>query len=322
MKAALAVAIGKIECVDAPRPVATNGDLLIKTDMASICGSDLHMVGLGWGIDEWPAPPGHPGHEAVGTVVESSSDDFSEGDRVLTVPYIWRARCFAEYQALDPPHALKLPAGAKLEHVLMAQQLGTVIFAAKRLPPLAGMTCVVLGQGSAGLFWCFLLRRMGAERVIAIEPVTYRRALGRTFGATDAVDVTGEKATAAVMDLTAGQGADLVIEAVGSTPTLSQVFHLVRPEGQVALFGLPESSDPVPFDYSTFFIKRIRAFTVLGAQDEPGLASFRQAVEWITTGEIDVGPVVTHRMPLDQVAEAFRMAHEREHGVVKIALTM
>ena len=289
--------------------------------MASICGSDLHMVGLGWAINEWPAPPGHPGHEAVGTVIESPSENFKEGDRVLTVPHIWRSMCFAEYQAVDEPHVLKLPPDADVSQALMAQQLGTVVFAAKRLPPLAGKTCVVMGQGSAGLFWDFILCRQGAERVIAVEPVTHRRALGRMFGASEAVDVTGERAVQAVMDLTGGQGADVVIEAVGSTPTLSQSFQFVRDEGLVVLFGLPESMDTVPFDYTTFFRKRANAYTVLGAQDEPGLASFASAVDLITSGEIDVRPVVSHRLPVDEVTEAFRMASHREHGVVKVGLT-
>jgi threonine dehydrogenase-like Zn-dependent dehydrogenase len=321
MKAAQAIARGRVECVDAPMPACRPGDLLIKTDMASICGSDLHMVGLGWAINAWPAPPGHPGHEAVGTVVESPSKNFKEGDRVLTVPHIWRSMCFAEYQAVDEPHILKLPANADVPQVLMAQQLGTVIFASKRLPPLVGKTCLVLGQGSAGLFWDFMLRRLGAKRVIAVEPVTHRRALGRMFGATDAVDVTGERAVQAVMDLTGGQGADVVVEAVGSTPTLSQAFHFVRDEGLVVLFGLPESVEPVPFDYTTFFRKRANAFTVLGAQDEPGLKSFAAAVDLITSGQIDVRPVVSHRLPVSEVTEAFLMASHREHGVVKVGLT-
>ena len=321
MKAAQAISRGRVECVDALVPERRPGDLLIRTDLASICGSDLHMVGYGWAVDRWPAPPGHPGHEAVGTVVESASDKFKEGDRVLTVPHIWRSMCFAEYQAIDELHVLKLVEDAELSDVLMAQQLGTVIFAAKRLPSVEGKTCVVMGQGSAGLFWDFALRRLGAERVIAIEPVSHRRALGRMYGATDTVLDAGDHATQAILDMTGGQGADLVVEAVGSTPTLSQAFHLVRDQGQVVLFGLPESAQPVPFDFSTFFRKRASAYTVLGAQDEPGLASFAEAVGWITSGQIDVKSVVSHRMPVDEVAEAFRIASAREHGVVKVALT-
>ena len=67
----------------------------------------------------------------------------------------------------------------------------------------------------------------------------------------------------AVMDLTNGEGADVVIEAVGSTTTLNQVLHLVRQGGQIVLFGLPISKNPVPFDFSTFFVRCVNAFSIL-----------------------------------------------------------
>ena len=77
-------------------------------------------------------------------------DILEPGDLVLTVPHIWYAKCFAEYQAVDAAHTLKLPPGPPVEHVLMTQQLGTVIFATQRLPnSLEGLMCAVLGQGRA-----------------------------------------------------------------------------------------------------------------------------------------------------------------------------
>ena len=320
MKAAQAISIGRIECVEIDAPIIRKDDLLIQTELASICGSDLHMVDNGWGINDWPAPPGHPGHEAIGRVLKSKNAKIKEGDRVLTVPHIWRSKCFAEYQIVDPAHILRIPNHIDIHHLLMAQQLGTVIFAAKRLPSIKGLTCVVVGQGSAGIFWNFLLNRMGAERIITIDPIVKRRDIGKYFGATDAVDVISDNATKAVMDLTNGEGADVVIEAVGSTITLNQVLHLVRQGGQIVLFGLPESKNPVPFDFSTFFVRCVNAFTVLGSQDEPGLMSFKQAVDWIGAGEINVEEIITHNFSIEKISEAFQLARTREDGVIKIAL--
>ena len=120
---------------------------------------------------------------------------------------------------------LKLPAGPPVEHLLMTQQLGTVIFATQRLPEsLEGLTCAVLGQGSAGLFWDTVLKRRGASRIIAIEPVDGRRALSTKYGADETVDVTGEAAKDAVHDLTDGKGADIVIEAGRFDTDLEQRF--------------------------------------------------------------------------------------------------
>ncbi len=322
MRAAIAVELGVVRCQDVEIPEAGPGDVLVRTRAASICGSDLHMVNTGWAMHDFPAMSGHPGHEAVGEVVESRSKRISEGDLVLTTPHIWDSRCFADYQAIDDAHVLKLDPGVDIDTVTLAQQLGTVVYAIKRLPEsLEGQTCLVVGQGSAGLFWDFMLTRRGAEKVISIEPLPWRRELGKKYGVGDTIDVTLDDATQAVKDLTGGLGADLVIEAVGTTPTLSQAFHLVRDQGQVVLFGLPESERPVPFDYSQMFKSRASVFTVLGSQDEPGLKSYVEAVRLISSGEIDVEPIISHRINISEIDRAFEIATERVDGAVKIGLT-
>ena len=119
MRAAQAFGVHDIRFVDdAPDPRPLTTDAVVQTEMASLCGSDLHMVDYGWQMPEYPAPPGHPGHEGVGLVVdppkeypEGAVDRFEPGDLVLTVPHIWYAKCFAETQAVDAGHLLKLPAG-------------------------------------------------------------------------------------------------------------------------------------------------------------------------------------------------------------------
>ena len=322
MRAAIAFEKGVVRCdeVEIPHPVA--GEVLVRTRAASICGSDLHMVNTGWAMHTFPAMAGHPGHEAVGEVVESLSEKFAAGDIVLTTPHIWNSRCFADYQVVDDAHVLKLELNVDIETVTLAQQLGTVVYAAKRLPSsLEGQTCLVVGQGSAGLFWNFVLKNLGAAKIISIEPLAWRRELGLAYGVDETIDVTGDAGIEAVRDLTDGKGADLVIEAVGTTPTLSQAFHLVRNEGRVVLFGLPESEEPVPFDYSQMFKSRADVFTVLGSQDEPGLTSYAEAARLISSGEIDVKPIISHRVNIGEIDRAFEIANERVDGAVKIGIT-
>ena len=216
---------------------------------------------------------------------------------------------------------LKLPTDVPEAHLLMAQQLGTVVFACRRLPSLLGQTVAVIGQGSVGLFHDFMLRRMGAHRIIAIEPVPERLAAAKAMGVDEAIDVTGQRATTAVLDVTGGLGADLVIEAVGSVETLNQALQMARPLGRVAAFGLPTTMDRVPFDWDTFFRRRLDIHTVFGAQDEPGLPAFRLAVDFITRGEIDMAPFVTHQLPITDVQAAFDLADSKEDAALKISLT-
>ena len=160
---------------------------------------------------------------------------------MLTAPNIWASKTFAGYQLIDPQFLLRLPTDVPQSHLLMAQQLGTVVFGTRKLPSLVGKTVAILGQGSVGLFHDFMLRRIGAHRIIAIEPVKERREHAERMGVDDVIDVTGQRATDAVLDLTDGEGADLVVEGVGSTDTLNQSLQLVKPLGRVA--GLRPAPD-------------------------------------------------------------------------------
>ncbi|MDP6422607.1 MAG: zinc-binding dehydrogenase [SAR202 cluster bacterium] len=321
MPAVLATALKQIRCEEIPIPDPEPGKVLVKTTLASICGSDLHIVYMGWNVHEFPLPHGYPGHEGVGEVVDGGGTGFEPGELVLTAPNIWGSKCFAGYQLIDPQFLLRLPTDTPQTHLLMAQQLGTVVFGCRRLPSLVGKTVVVVGQGSVGLFHDFMLRRIGAHKIIAIEPVPERLAHGRRMGVDEAIDVTGQRATDAVMDLTNGEGADLVIEGVGSVETLNQTLQLVKPLGRVAVFGLPPTMDRVPFDWDTFFRKRLDLHTVFGAQDEPGLPAFQLAVDFIRNGEIDMEPFVTHRYDVNQVQDAFDLATAKEEGALKVSLT-
>src|SRR5438874_12178800 len=125
MRAGRFVEVGRMVCEEAEVVAPGDGDVLVRTSFASICGTDLHTICLGVTRARLPAPPGYPGHEGVGEVVESRHADLAAGDRVLTVPNAFDGRCFAEYQTLPGSACVKLPAdGVPLSHLLMAQQLG------------------------------------------------------------------------------------------------------------------------------------------------------------------------------------------------------
>jgi L-iditol 2-dehydrogenase len=309
--------------VEAPVEHLREGDLLVRTQFASICGSDLHVVNHGVDTDPTQWAPGYPGHEGVGEVVESRAAGFAPGDEVLLVPPVPEARCYAEYQRVRASYAIKLEGFLPpLAQVLMAQQLGTVVFAARQHPwDVDGRTVAVVGQGSAGLFWAWMLKRAGAARVIVADRSPSRLAASARFGADVAVDARTDDLTEAVMDLTGGEGADFVVEAVGRRETLLQSIGLCRTGGQLAWFGLPDTNDPVPIDFRLFFRRKLTAFSTYGAQVEPGLVSFRTALEYIRCGEVDVRPLLSHVVPVEEIDRAFRLADTCEDGVLKVSVS-
>ena len=321
MAAAVVRELGRVECDGVPALEPEEGRALVRTSLASICGSDLHIAYQGWSVTDLPLPPGRPGHEGVGEVVDGGGTGFEPGQIVLTVPNIHDSATFAEYQLLHPGNLVPLPNTKPLAHLLMAQQLGTVIFGCRLMPRLHGKTVVVIGQGSVGLFHDFILRRLGAERIIAVDPIPARLQAARNMGVDEAISETVPAATQAILDLTDGEGAGIVIDAVGSVETLNQSLAVAAKWGRVAAFGLPTTAEPVPFDWASLFRKSLTMHAVHGAQDEPGLPDFKAAVDLIANGEIDISPFVTHSFPIDLVGEAFDLADSRADGALKVSLT-
>lgn len=327
MRAAHLLELGRIVCEDVPVRAPADGEVLVRTELASICGSDLHTIYMPFSVPGYPAHPGYPGHEGVGEVVDSRHAGLTVGDRVLTVPHAWLGACFAEYQTLPGDACVRLPdTEVPTGHLLMAQQLGTIVFALRQRPvDVTGRTVVVLGQGSAGLFFTYLLRRNGAATIVTADLSDVRVAASRAMGADVAVSAEGAAGIGAVrdavMEATGGRGADLVVDAVGSSTTLRQTADLAAGDAALLWFGLPDSTDTEPLDFAQFFRKRLTAWSTYGAQGEPGLVSFRRALQLIAGGEIDVSPLLSHVLPIERIDEAVATAHDRRGGALKVSVS-
>ncbi len=326
MRAARLVEPGRIVCEQVPLFEPEAGQVVVRNDMAAICGSDLHQVFFdSFGPANLPAEPGWPGHEGVGEVVESRDERLKVGDKVLTVPGYGFQRCFADFQTLPGHWCLKLPRyDGPVEDLLMAQQFGTTVYALRRgNMDFVGKTVAVLGQGSAGQFFAWQAKHMGAAQVIVADLSPARLAQSSVFGADIAVqgDLEGNAIREAVMDATAGRGAHIVIEAVGRRETIQHAIEIARPMGTVVFFGLPDTAEAVPFSYARFFMKQLNMYGVVGAQAEEDLSSFHAALDWIARREIDVTRMVSHRLGLEAIDRAMLLAHERDEDALKVTLT-
>ena len=252
MRAAVLRAPGQVEVDDFPIPDLQHGEVLVRMTRASICGSDLHVVYDGFARTF--EKPGYPGHEGIGVVLESRSDSFREGQVVLTVPTGVGGQCFASHQVVPEAFLVPLPDDADQERLLFAQQLGTTIYAMRKfwprdpatgdtppgLEPLEPRCAVVIGAGSAGLFFVQLARHAGFERIVVSDPTPERRQLARELGATEVTDGGTEQLVEATLTSSAARGADLVIEAAGYDLCRDQAIQAVRPRGRVGCFGYPE----------------------------------------------------------------------------------
>lgn len=318
------VGTNDMRCVEAPIPEIGDGEILVKTIMASICGSDLHIVCFGAGLrHELPCKHGYPGHEGIGEVVATNDPGIEVGTRVLCFPNASSSEGFSGYQRMKGRYVLPLPEGdVPEEQLLMAQQLGTVIFAARQRPvDVVGKTTLILGQGSAGLFWTYWLKRNGAGRVITADLSDTRLTVSKSYGADVTLNVGEVDIEEAIRELT-GDGPDFVVEAVGRRETLFQSIDLVRPDGDLLWFGLPDTDDSVQISFAKFFRKRLTASSTYGAQDEGDAVSFQAALDIIAGGHIDVSPLLSHVYPVEEIQTAFDVANDPvPAGALKVSVS-
>lgn len=324
MKAAQLVAPGRFEMVDVDQPSAGRGEVLVAMERASICGSDLHAV-----FGPHPRPveamsPGAPGHEGIGTVVVSHAEGFSPGDRVLTVPLPDAGRCFAEQQVVGADFLVRLPEQGDSARLLLAQQLGTAVFAFHRYWP-AGLdataaTAAIVGAGSAGLFLLQLVKRAGFGQVVVCDLDERRLEHAGALGADVLAHAPDDSFVDTVLRATGRAGAELVIEATGFDERRSDCVEAASSGGRIGFFGLPEHPGPVPFPVAGAFRKGCTIEMAGSAQLEPGLRSFHESVDLIASEAVSVEVMLEPRFSLSGFQEALEAA--RDHLGVKISLDL
>lgn len=315
MRASFVRETGRVLVGDFDRPqLRAPGHVVVEMHLASVCGSDVHSVFDGFLKPDGIGKPGYPGHEGVGVVTESTSDAFRTGDRVLTVPAL--GGCFAEVQMLDDAHVVRLPPDADVRRLLLGQQYGTTLYAMRAFwAGPAGRAAVVIGSGSAGLFFVQQLRQLGFPLVIASDVRAERLRLARQLGADVVVHAPKESLTDAVMDLTGGIGADLAVEAAGYDATRALAVDTVRIGGTVGCFGFPERHGDAPFPSYKAFRKSARIQWISGTQSEPRLRSFHDAVAQIHAGQVEVDHCLGTTYPLEHIHAALLAARDGAEGV-------
>ncbi|HIF31357.1 MAG: zinc-binding dehydrogenase [Pirellulaceae bacterium] len=297
--------------VDEPALGDGHGQILFQPELACLCGSDLpYFTGQ---TPEFPGVVGQSLHEMIGTVVATTGDRFQAGDRVLCVPKNHLGLC--ERFVESEEQAIPLDPRASDDEALLAQPLGTVIFAMRKLPNVLGQDVAVVGQGPMGQLFCAVLRNLGARRIIAIDRLSERLKMSSTMGANHLVHAGEQDVQQVVSEITDGRMVDIVVEAVGhEDQAFNMCTDLCKASGRILFFGVP----PEQIDgllWRKLFWKNIEVTTSVG----PDFAlDFPLAMQWIAEGRINVKPIVTHRFPLARIQEAFETFVDRSDGALKV----
>jgi L-iditol 2-dehydrogenase len=314
------LAPGELVVEDTPLPVPAGDELLVRVLRASICGSDLHRVYGAVYPQMLPGGPGWPGHEGIGIVEAGQTAELKPGDLALLLPGAVTNGTYAEWMTISPEEIIPVDPSRPVAESLMAQQLGTVVFALKNIWPEPGSgTAAVLGGGSAGLYFLQLLRRKGFAKLVVADPNPERREAARRLGANVVVDGTREALDAAVADLTS-EGVDLAVEAAGSRAARDRAIEITRKFGRVGCYGQAEKPGEDSFIHEEAWRKCLQVRYSVGAMFEPGLDSFRQALRLIAAGEVSVDHLAGREYPLRDTPRAFAAAHDRL--AIKVHITI
>lgn len=336
MRATLLHQAGDVRVENVPDPkIQRPTDAVVRIVVGCVCGSDL------WPYKSAPHTdnPRQMGHEFIGVVEETGSDvkNLKPGDLVVA-PFTY-ADGTCEYcrrglytscrhggqwgvngvdggqgEATRVPYAdgtlvkLSVTEDSELlpDLLTLSDVMCTGYHAARTAGVKAGESVAVIGDGAVGLCAVIASKLLGAERIILMGRHTARTDLGRQFGATDVVADRGQDGVDAVRELTGGFGADRVLEAVGLKDALVQAAGVVIDGGTVSRVGAPQYPE-VPFGFPEF----LRNLTLTGGV-APARAYIEELMPHILSGEIHPGRVFDRTVPLDEVAEGYRLMNDRE----------
>lgn len=315
-----------LEQVTAPDPEPEDGQVLLKIEHVSICGSDTHMnFHPTLPEEQYPFAPGLPCHEIAGTIVESKNPEHAVGQRAIILPTFnpgvgMTNGGLAEYIASEK--VIPLPDYGDTSDWVMCQPAGTAIQASREWGTTDDKTFLIMGQGAIGLSTTAVASRMGAMKVIGVDLDDYRLDKAAELGADATLNPDRDDLLEAVMDLTDGKGVDVVVEATGDPNGINVAIELVRHQGTIVGFTLLADGEPSMLRHMEWMRKEVRILPTNAAGALDPIAPIADMVRLRDRGWWDPAELITHRVGWDQIPDAYEMYSDRSDGVIKVAISI
>ncbi|UCC98522.1 MAG: galactitol-1-phosphate 5-dehydrogenase [Phycisphaerales bacterium] len=329
------------EYSDFPDPTPGRDDVLIRVKASGICGSDVHGS---TGKTGRRIPPLVMGHEAAGIVeqVGPNVSGFEKGDRVcfdstvycntcpacrqglynrcdkrqvlgVSVPAFKRHGAFAEYVAVPSWIVFKIPEHLPFVQAALLEPASIGTHASNRAPIGADDTVLVIGAGTIGLFILQGARLRGAAKIIAVDIDDFRLDTAKKLGAHALVNPRKSALKDAILELTDGQGVNVAWEAVGYAKTFADAISVTKLGGYVVAVGNLEKE--AEFDLQELVAREL---TFTGSYASSG--EFRQCIDLVASGKINVEPLISDVLPLEEGPRAFERLLKAEENLLKIVL--
>ncbi|MFT5173544.1 MAG: threonine 3-dehydrogenase [Gammaproteobacteria bacterium] len=323
-------------CMDSvPMPTVGTNEVLIQVEMTAICGTDLHIYN--W--DEWAQrtikPPLVIGHEFVGRIVELGVgvDNYRLGERVSAEGHIVCGQCrncragvrhlctdtlgvgvnrdgaFAEYIVVPAQNLWIIPHEIPSEIAAFFDPFGNATHCALAFP-MVGEDVLITGAGPIGIIAAGICRHIGARHVVVTDVNDYRLDLAGKMGATHLVNVQRESLDDAMKVQNIHEGFDIGLEMSGNPQAFNDMLRHMYHGGKVALLGILPSATRIDWDNVIF-----KGLTVKGIYGREMFETWYKMTQ-LVLGGLDLTPVLTHRIGIDDYEDGFHVMRAGECGKV------
>jgi len=340
VKALLLSQYRHLEIAEMPVPAPARDELLVRVAACGICGSDVHGYD---GSSGRRIPPLVMGHEAAGTVAETGAgvSSFAKGDRVTFDSTVYCGECnncrrgdmnlcdrrqvlgvscgdyrrngaFAEFVVVPARIAHHLPDNLSFQEAALLEAVAVALHAASLAPIQSGSTALVVGAGTIGLLVQQALAVAGCSPVLVSDVDATRLKLSASLGATTILG-SGTDLVNEVLRLTNGTGVDIAVEAVGLNQTVATAINATRKGGNVVLVG--NISPEVTLPLQTVVTRQIRLQGSCASAGE-----YPRAIELMSSGKINVKPLISAVAPLADGPQWFERLYSREPNLMKVVL--
>ncbi|MER3601791.1 MAG: alcohol dehydrogenase [Nitrososphaerota archaeon] len=316
---------------EVPVPRIGPGELLVRMKACGICGTDLEKL-RGWSLT-----PVQLGHEVAGEVeqVGEGASDLRPGTRVVVHHHVSCGACyyclhdqptlcelfpksnldpggFSEFfrvpkMNVERGGVLPLPSGLTYEEGALVEPLACCIRALRRFNYRSPMSVAVFGAGPMGLLFVKLLLNLGAGPLLVFDVRERRLQAAKDMGVDIAASPLREDPSELSRRATEGRGVDLAIVATSSIQAAQQALRALRKGGTLGIFGAPEAA-PLLLNLQDLFIGEVS----IAASYSTSEAEMRAALTLLSGRRLVVSDLVTHRFPLSEAVEAFRVAEQGE----------
>jgi len=347
MKAAMFYGGKDIRVEEVPDPIPGPGEVLIEVKAAGICGSDLHSYRVR-PERPWFPYPHTSGHElaAVVAALGPGVTGLKVRDRVGIEPLhlIGCGKCrwcreghyeacstrgtvngirrhssgFAELDVAPEGNCYPLPDELSIEAASILDVYACAVHAVHRVPVRPSYTVAVVGTGPIGLSVAEAYKALGARQVIVCGRRDAILAKAKEIVADEVINSTQVDPVEAVKELTHGEGANVVIEAVGGrAPTFANALRVVAPNGTLGIMGMYTA--PQALDCQEAYRKQIQITWINSYSTWDGVPEFKIAMEMMMSGKFSPLDIITHHFPLNEIASAFAAAdNKRESRAIKV----